>query len=228
MSHAERSHCLVDGVGLWLERLTTTDFYGKPGLFLDRDGVVVEETGYLGRREDTMMIADVGETIAHVNAAGLPVILVTNQAGIARGYYSWDDFNQVQRLIEERLASVGAHFDLVLACAYHDIGNGALCVPDHPWRKPGPGMFTQALNLLGLAASDCYIVGDKLSDLQAGRSAGLSGGALTLTGHGRTEETETRAWLGTNPQLADFRGCIVPTPPQAINGWLWEVAHGRF
>jgi len=174
---------LIDGVGCWAWT-GPVRFDGRAALFLDRDGVIVEETDYLGRPQDVALIPTAGETIAAFNGAGVPVIVVTNQSGVGRGYFSWDDFEAVQAEIAARLATFGAHVDAVFACAFHKKGLGDMAVADHPWRKPGAGMLYEAHARLGVALERSFIVGDKDSDLGAGRAAGLMGGLHVSTGHG--------------------------------------------
>lgn len=185
---------LVDGLGCWFEVFRPAGPRGRrPGLFLDRDGVVVEEPGYLGRAEDVVMIAGAATAIARFNRLEIPVVLVTNQAGVARGYYGWDGFQDVQSEITKALAAEGAWLDAVAACAFHDVGGGPLSVTDHPWRKPAPGMLLAAAEALDLALDRSWIVGDKASDLGAGVAAGLAGGTHVATGHG---------WLAEERQAA--------------------------
>lgn len=178
---------LVDGVGLWLERLTVQDWAGRQALFLDRDGVIVEETQYLGRPEDVKLIDGAAAAIRMINEAGCPVVVVTNQAGIGRGYYDWIAFAAVQARIRALLAQEGATIDLVLACAYHDKAVGAFACHDHPWRKPRPGMMSAAGRELGIDLGGSLVVGDKISDLEAGWNAGLRRGVLVETGWGKSE-----------------------------------------
>src|SRR5580704_545664 len=106
---------LVDA-GLWCE-IGEGDFAGRPALFLDRDGVVVVDTNYLGQVEEMQLIAGSAEAIARCNILGIPVVLVTNQSGIARGYYDWKGFQAVQTALSAELDREGAHLDAVLACA---------------------------------------------------------------------------------------------------------------
>ena len=91
-----------------------------PILMLDRDGVIILDHGYVGRQEDVEMVTDVAPAISRVNAAGIPVVIVTNQSGIARGHYGWDGFVAVQDAIDRQLKRDGAHVDAVLACGYHE------------------------------------------------------------------------------------------------------------
>ncbi len=167
----------IDDIGLWCE-FGKADVVLRPALFLDRDGVIVVDTNYLGRAEDVRMIDGVAAAIARCNAAQIPVVLVTNQAGIGRGFYDWDGFCAVQAAMSAALSADGAHLDGVLACAYHADGLGALCVADHAWRKPNPGMLLAAGKGMNLDLSRSWIVGDKAHDLAAGAAAGLAGGTL--------------------------------------------------
>jgi D-glycero-D-manno-heptose 1,7-bisphosphate phosphatase len=177
---------LVDGTGLWCE-IAGTDYAGRPAIFLDRDGVIVEDVDYLAHAQDLRMIAGSAEAVARCNQLGIPVILVSNQSGVGRGFYSWRDFAAVQAALAAALAEAGAHFDAVLACAYHADALGEHRVADHPWRKPNPGMLHEAGTRMQLDLSNSWIVGDRASDLAAGRAASLRGGVLVATGYGQTE-----------------------------------------
>ena len=168
---------LVDETGLWCEILGT-DYAGRPAIFLDRDGVV-EDVDYLARESDLHMITGSAAAIARCNRLGIPVILVSNQSGIGRGFYGWSDFAAVQAALSAALAEVGAHFDAVLACAYHADAQGEYRVADHPWRKPNPGMLREAAKRMHLDLSNSWIIGDRASDLAAGQAASLHGGVLS-------------------------------------------------
>jgi D-glycero-D-manno-heptose 1,7-bisphosphate phosphatase len=179
---------LVDGVGCWCDIGRTFD--RRAALFLDRDGVIVEETHYLARSEDVRLIAGAAAAIAACNRAGVPVVLVTNQSGIGRGLYDWLAFAEVQATLTDRLAREGAHLDGVLACAYHADGQAPFDIADHLWRKPFPGMILEAARLMDLDLARSWIVGDKTVDLAAGRAAGLAGGVVVTTGHGRDHQSD--------------------------------------
>jgi len=211
-------------VGLYAKQLSPHDFSGKPCLFLDRDGVLVEEIHYLHRPEQVALTGGIGEAIARVNAAQLPVVVVTNQAGIGRGMYSWEDFSAVQEMVDALLRDYGAHLDLVLACAFHAEAVVPYAVPDHFWRKPKPGMFLEAARILDVNLARSFVVGDKLTDLAAGRAAGLEKGALVLNGHGREELDGQRAlqeeWLASGR----FEISIVEDPAEAVCSWLAQVS----
>jgi D-glycero-D-manno-heptose 1,7-bisphosphate phosphatase len=163
--------------GLWSE-IAAGDFAGRPALFLDRDGVIVADTQYLGRAQDVRMLASAGVAIARCNERGIPVIVVSNQSGIARGLYDWSGFAAVQAAIASALAQAGARLDAVFACAHHADGKAPLNVADHPWRKPNPGMIVAAAERMKLDLAHSWIAGDRASDLAAGKAAGLAGGIL--------------------------------------------------
>ncbi len=184
------SNGLVPGSeGLWCDDLRhSSSVVGRPALFLDRDGVIVKEVGYLHKLEDVQLIDNVHRIIAQCNQVGIPVILVTNQSGIGRGLYSWSDFTLVQDKITRLLSGLGAHLDMVLACAYHDEGEPPYRRESHPWRKPNPGMLLAAAEQMEIKLSESWIVGDREGDIAAGRAAGLAGGVLALSGHTSQQE----------------------------------------
>jgi D-glycero-D-manno-heptose 1,7-bisphosphate phosphatase len=167
----------IDDPGLWCES-GDADWAFGPALFLDRDGVIVADTGYLGRAEDVRLLDGAAAAIARCNALGIPVVVVTNQSGIARGYYEWSGFCAVQAVLVAALTAAGARLDAVLACAYHGDGKEPLRIAADPWRKPKPGMILAAAERMNLDLSRSWIVGDKADDLAAGAAAGLAGGTL--------------------------------------------------
>ncbi len=182
---------------VWYRVFTARGKENRPALFLDRDGVIVEEVRYLHRVEDVALISGAAETIAAANRREIAVVIVSNQAGIARGYYGWKEFEEVQQVILSELGRLGARVDAVLACPHHPAGVGRYGHPSHPARKPQPGMLLRAAELLGIALRRSWIVGDKTSDLEAGLAAGLCGGLLVLTGHGQ-EHREAATALGNS------------------------------
>jgi len=183
---------VIDDVGLWCE-IGKADWGQRPALFLDRDGVIVADTAYLGRAEDLRMIDGVAPAIARCNTLGIPVVVVTNQSGIARGYYDWDSFRAVQAALSAALAGTRAHLDAVLACAYHAEGSGPLRVDRHPWRKPNPGMIIAAGRGMNLNLSRSWMVGDKAHDLAAAAAAGLAGGTLVTSNAGERQQASQLA-----------------------------------
>jgi D-glycero-D-manno-heptose 1,7-bisphosphate phosphatase len=185
----------LDAEGVWCQVLPGA-CRGGGALFLDRDGVVNVDPGYVGRPEDVTMIAGAGQVIAAANARRIPVVLVTNQAGIARRRYGWDGFAAVQEAILDALARDGARVDAVYACAHHPQGQPPYAHPDHPARKPNPGMLLRAAADLDLELGRSWLIGDKAIDVEAARRAGLAGVLHVLTGHGREERPAVLAMQG--------------------------------
>ena len=183
---------LIGDDQLWREILPRA-LRGRPALFLDRDGVVVVETGYLCRREDVALIPGAAEVISVANRSGIAVVLVTNQAGIGRGKFGWAEFAGVQETIASALAAQGARWDAVYACPHHPNANRPFAHPDHPARKPNPGMILRAAADLAIDLPMSWLVGDKASDIEAARRAGLAGALQVATGHGSTQRADAMA-----------------------------------
>lgn len=186
---------LVDD-GIWCEvkaHVPDAGFAGRPALVLDRDGVVVEEVGYLHDPAQVRLLPGAASAIRAAHAAGAAVVLVTNQSGIGRGYYGWADFAATQARVEADLAARGARLDMVLACAYAPAGPGAYVHPDHPDRKPNPGMLLRARDRLGIDLGASWLVGDRASDVAAARAAGLAGALHVATGHGARDRERAAA-----------------------------------
>jgi D-glycero-D-manno-heptose 1,7-bisphosphate phosphatase len=160
---------------------------GRPALFLDRDGAIVEDTEYLCRAEDIVMIPGAAAVMAAANRLSIAVVMVTNQAGIGRGYYGWAEFKTVQQAIVAALARDGARLDAVYACAHHPQGRDSFAHPNHPARKPNPGMLLQAAADLAIDLKTSWLVGDKATDVESAKRAGLAGALQVATGHGIAE-----------------------------------------
>lgn len=176
----------LDAQGVWCQ-IMRRPAPGRPALFLDRDGAIVEDTGYLHKVDDIVVIAGAAEVIAAANWRSIPVIMVTNQSGIARGYYGWDQFKSVQGAIVASLARGGGRIDAVYACPHHPQGKGILAHPDHPARKPNPGMLLEAASALALDLKSSWLIGDKSDDIEAAKRAGIAGAFLVATGYGSAE-----------------------------------------
>jgi D-glycero-D-manno-heptose 1,7-bisphosphate phosphatase len=155
----------------------------KPAIFLDRDGTLNEEVNYLSDPEQLVLIPGAAAAVARLNARGIPVVVVTNQSGIGRGKYGWQDFAAVMSRMGTLLALENARIDAVYASPHHEQGQGDYGVADHPDRKPNPGMLLRAAEEHGLDLSRSWMVGDKAIDLEAGRRAGCRV-ALVKTGYG--------------------------------------------
>ena len=146
----------------------------KPALFLDRDGVLNEDHGYVYRWEDFRWIPGARETVAAFNRAGWLVIVVTNQSGVGRGYYSEDDMHALHARMQADLAGVHGHIDAFYHAPQHpDAPVEAYRHPDPPLRKPNPGMILQALQDWPIDREASLLIGDQPSDLEAALRAGI-------------------------------------------------------
>lgn len=158
-----------------------------PALFLDRDGVLIEEIGYLHDVKDIKIISGAIEVICFAKSLGLHVVLVTNQSGIGRGYFGWKEFADVQHYLYELITSGGGVLDAVLACPFHEDGAIPFRHNSHPCRKPNPGMLLKAAKILHIDLENSWIIGDTVEDIRAGCNAGLAGGLHVFTGHGPSQ-----------------------------------------
>ena len=148
----------------------------RPALFLDRDGVLNEDHGYVFRWEDFRWISGARETVAAFNRAGWLVIVVTNQSGVGRGFYSEADVQALHARMSEDLAQAGGHIDAFYYAPNHpDAPLDAYRHPDPPDRKPNPGMILRALADWPIDREASLLIGDKPSDLEAALRAGIRG-----------------------------------------------------
>ncbi|CAG1015073.1 MAG: HAD-IIIA family hydrolase [Rhizobiaceae bacterium] len=166
--------------GLWVELRAERPerFAGRPALFLDRDGTLNVDTGYPKHPDDIVLVEAMVPVVRAATAADVPVVVITNQSGVARGLLDWRDFAATNGRLAELLAQRGCRIDLVIACAYLDGAPPPYGVENHPMRKPNPGMVLRATRLLKLDLTHSIIVGDRARDLEAGRRAGLHRGWL--------------------------------------------------
>ena len=201
--------------GVWSQVLNRVCGPGRrAALFLDRDGVLVDEVHYLCRPEDARLSIAAVDVIGRANGLSVPVVIITNQAGIGHGKYGWDEFAAVQEKIADDLASGGTFFNAVYACPHHADGKPPYNTPDHPYRKPNPGMLLRAAEEMPIDLAQSWIVGDRASDMEAGLKAGLAGGLHLLTGHGSDDsERAAAAALAT----AEFQVLIGETLIDAID-----------
>jgi D-glycero-D-manno-heptose 1,7-bisphosphate phosphatase len=146
----------------------------RPTLFLDRDGIVNVDRHHVFRIEDITFVEGIFELTALAHAAGLPIVIVTNQAGIARGKYTEDDFYVLMEWMGKIFAEKGTPLTAVYFCPSHpDFPNEARDRRYAGWRKPEAGMFLAAAREHSLDLGHSYLVGDRISDAQAGLAAGL-------------------------------------------------------
>lgn len=152
----------------------------RPAAFLDRDGVLNEDHGYTHRVDDLTWIPGAREAIRLLNDRGYRVIVVTNQAGVARGYYEEEAIGVFHAGMQAQLAEEGAFVDAFYHCPFHADGTvPAYTVADHPDRKPNPGMILRALDDWQVNRDASFLIGDKPSDMEAAGRAGLSGHLYT-------------------------------------------------
>jgi D-glycero-D-manno-heptose 1,7-bisphosphate phosphatase len=194
----------------------------RPALFLDRDGVVIEEVGYLSDPEQIRLTPGAGHAIASVNQAGIPVVVITNQAGVARGYFSEEQVATVHARLDEMLARFGAKIERYYFCPHHPKhGIGPYAI-ECECRKPQPGMLLQAAQDLGLDLASSILVGDKACDIEAGQTAGCCT-ILVRTGYGREYEAQYQASDRRPPDqirdtLADAIAWALPQLSQRTTG----------
>ncbi|MFQ5458351.1 MAG: D-glycero-alpha-D-manno-heptose-1,7-bisphosphate 7-phosphatase [Myxococcota bacterium] len=148
---------------------------GRAGVFLDRDGTIIEDVGYLDTADRLRLLPRAAEAVRLLNAAGLVTIVISNQSGVARGYFPEERVQQVHARLASVLAGEGARLDAIYYCPHHpDFGPPALRVACD-CRKPRTGMIERGAAEFGLDAARCYVVGDKGTDVACARRAGAIG-----------------------------------------------------
>lgn len=178
----------------------------KRAVFLDRDGTINVEKDYLVRSEEFEFIPGVPEAIARLKKAGFLVIVVTNQSGVARGYFGVDAVQRLHVHLQQQLAAFGTSIDGFYFCPHHpEHGKGEYRI-DCDCRKGNPGMLLQAAADYAIDLANSYMVGDKLADVEAGKRAGCQP-ILVLTGYGPDE-------VG---KLADEKVPVVADLPAAVD-----------
>ena len=148
---------------------------GRPVAFLDRDGVINVDHGYVVKPEALDFIAGAPAAIRRLNSAGYLVVIVTNQSGVARGYFTEDDVAKFHAHLRERLAADGAHIDAIYTAPHHPEAVVAAYRADHPDRKPRPGMILRAFADLAARREGSFLIGDRDSDIAAAEAAGIPG-----------------------------------------------------
>jgi D-glycero-D-manno-heptose 1,7-bisphosphate phosphatase len=142
-------------------------------LFLDRDGVINVEKNYVYRNEDFEFIDGIFELCARAAQLGFKLIVVTNQAGIGRGYYTVTDYEHLTQWMLDRFALKGIRFERVYYCPFHPTAGIGEFRRESPDRKPNPGMILRAMQDFSLDLAASVLVGDKDSDIEAGQAAGV-------------------------------------------------------
>jgi D-glycero-D-manno-heptose 1,7-bisphosphate phosphatase len=156
----------------------------KPAVFLDRDGTINEQMGYINHLTRFHLLPGVGHAIRSLNESGLPVVVVTNQSGLARGYFPESLLTAVHDEMHRLLALEGARIDGLYICPHHPEAKEERFRLICNCRKPKTGLLEQAASELGLDLQHSYVVGDRWSDLRCGAAVGATT-ILVLTGYGR-------------------------------------------
>lgn len=179
-------------------------------VFMDRDGTINREVGYVDHLEKFELLSGAAEAIRRLNARGFKTVVVTNQSGVARGYFSEDFVRELHRELAVQLARHGAHLDGIYYCP-HSPGAGCDC------RKPVPGMLLKAAAELDIDLGRSYVVGDKQVDVELAHRVGASG-ILVLTGYAGQEPGRDPAQPPVQPDFVaqDLLGAVD-----------WVLAHGQ-
>jgi D-glycero-D-manno-heptose 1,7-bisphosphate phosphatase len=151
----------------------------KPAAFLDRDGVVNWDDGYVATRERIRWMPNAARAIQRLNEVGYFVFFFTNQSGVARGYFTEDQVNALHEWMCAELAAQGAVVDDIRYCPHHPAGSVAGYLEDHHWRKPSPGMIHDLIQHWPVRRVGSFVVGDRLTDIEAAEAAGLPGFLFT-------------------------------------------------
>ena len=166
----------------------------QAAVFLDRDGTINEEVGYLDRPEKLCMLPGAARAIRLINESGMKAIVVTNQSGVARGFFDESMVAAIHEKMQKILEREGARIDRFYYCPHHPTGGQGDYLQSCSCRKPAPGMLLRAAEELDLSLDDSYIIGDTLKDIEAGARIGVKG-VLVQTGYGE-ESVATLAASG--------------------------------
>jgi D-glycero-D-manno-heptose 1,7-bisphosphate phosphatase len=167
---------------------------GRRAVFIDRDGTISEEVGYVNHISRYRVFPFAAEAVRALKEAGWLAVLVTNQAGVARGYFSEDMIGVVHELLAQELERNGARLDAIYYCPHHPSVGEPPYRADCDCRKPKPGLITRAAAELDIDLAHSWMIGDRYGDTELARNAGTRA-ALVLTGYGRGEfEHQRAAW----------------------------------
>jgi len=176
---------------------------------MDRDGCLIEEMGYINHPSRVRLLPRTPAAVARLNRAGIAAVMATNQAGIARDYFSKETLEAVNAELERQLGDHGAYLDALYVCTHHPTAGQAPYRDACGCRKPKPGLLLRAAAEMGLDLSRSVMIGDKPSDIGAGQAVGAAT-VLVLTGYGRGEwEYRRHEWtLGPDHVAEDLFGAV--------------------
>lgn len=155
-------------------------------IFIDRDGTLNEEVGYITEMSQFRLFGFAAESIKMINDSGWYAVLITNQAGIARGHHSEEFLRRLHAQMELSLLRDGARLDAIYYCPHHPEFGAPPYRQDCNCRKPKPGLIEKAAKDFSLDLNNCYIIGDRMSDIETGHTAGTRS-VMVMTGYGREE-----------------------------------------
>ena len=186
-----------------------------PTVFLDRDGTLIEEVGYLSHLDRIVLYPWSIESVKLLNRAGFKVVVVTNQAGVARGLFDEDFIDEAHRFLDQKFSDGGATIDKFYYCPHHPEASVEAYRSECDCRKPKAGMLWKAAQELQLELSHSFVIGDRLSDLRLGQAVGARS-LLVRTGYGETTARE----LTDDVEVAY-------TAPELMTAVAWILRHSK-
>ena len=186
-----------------------------PTVFLDRDGTLIEEVGYLSHLDRIALYPWSIESVKLLNRAGFKVVVVTNQAGVARGLFDEDFIHEAHRFLDQKFSDGGATIDKFYYCPHHPEASVEAYRSECDCRKPKAGMLWKAAQELQLELSHSFVIGDRLSDLRLGQAVGARS-LLVRTGYGETTARE----LTDDVEVAY-------TAPELMTAVAWILRHSK-
>lgn len=180
----------------------------RPAVFLDRDGTLIEDVNYLKNIEDIKIFDATYPALQKLNEKNILTVVVTNQSGVARGYFDEDNVKLINAEMGRILETKGVHLDAYYYCPHHKKGSIEEYVIDCDCRKPGKGMIDKAINdLKNIDIRQSYVIGDKTADVDLAKNAGCKG-ILVKTGYGRSLVEEKGDAIGADYVAEDINDAV--------------------